>query len=194
MVHVVLTCEYFHVCCAGHYPMQVDMAYQIAQGMSYLESKNYIHRDLAARNILVGMHNTVKIADFGLARIITSEYIARAGAKFPIKWTAPEAALYSRFSNKSDVWSFGILMVELFTKGQKPYPAMNNAEALKRIEEGYRIPQPPGTPEPIYRMMRESWQEDPNNRPTFESLMYQLEDFVVNDKTYLEAVEALHVQ
>ncbi|UYV81745.1 hypothetical protein LAZ67_20002184 [Cordylochernes scorpioides] len=104
-------------------PSLIDMAAQIGSGMAYLESKQLIHRDLAARNILVGEHNVVKVADFGLARIIEdSEYTARQGAKFPIKWTAPEAALYGRFSIKSDVWSFGILLFELITHGQVPYP------------------------------------------------------------------------
>lgn len=101
----------------------IDMAAQIASGMAYLESQNYIHRDLAARNVLVGENNIVKIADFGLARIIKEdEYEARVGARFPIKWTAPEAANYSKFSIKSDVWSFGILLTELITYGRIPYP------------------------------------------------------------------------
>lgn len=99
------------------------MAAQIAAGMAYLESQNYIHRDLAARNVLVADGNVVKIADFGLARLIKEdEYEARIGARFPIKWTAPEAANYSKFSIKSDVWSFGILLTELVTYGRIPYP------------------------------------------------------------------------
>ena len=104
-------------------PQLIDMAAQIAAGMAYLESQNYIHRDLAARNVLVGENNVVKIADFGLARLIKEdEYEARVGARFPIKWTAPEAANYSKFSIKSDVWSFGILLTELVTYGRIPYP------------------------------------------------------------------------
>ena len=104
-------------------PQLIDMAAQIASGMAYLESQNYIHRDLAARNVLVGENNIVKIADFGLARLIKEdEYEARVGARFPIKWTAPEAANYSKFSIKSDVWSFGILLTELVTFGRIPYP------------------------------------------------------------------------
>lgn len=104
-------------------PQRIDIAAQIACGMAYLESQNYIHRDLAARNILVGEGNNVKIADFGLARVIKDdEYEARVGARFPIKWTAPEAANYNRFTIKSDVWSFGILLTEIVTFGRLPYP------------------------------------------------------------------------
>ena len=105
------------------YEKLMDMAIQIATGMSYLESKNYCHRDLAARNVLVGEKSVVKVADFGLARVIVErEYEARVGTRFPLKWTAPEALNYSKFSIKSDVWSFGILLTELITYGGAPYP------------------------------------------------------------------------
>lgn len=173
-------------------PQLIDMAAQIASGMAYLESQNYIHRDLAARNVLVGENNIVKIADFGLARIIKEdEYEARVGARFPIKWTAPEAANYSKFSIKSDVWSFGILLTELITYGRIPYPGMSNAEVLHQVEHGYRMPAPPNCPPALYEIMLECWHKDPMKRPTFETLQWKLEDFfTIEGSEYKEAAVA----
>jgi len=170
-------------------PQLIDMSAQIASGMAYLESQNYIHRDLAARNVLVGENNIVKIADFGLARLIKEdEYEARVGARFPIKWTAPEAANYSKFSIKSDVWSFGILLTELVTYGRIPYPGMTNAEVLHQVEHGYRMQAPQGCPPQLYDIMLECWHKDPMKRPTFETLQWQLEDFfTLSDSEYKEA-------
>ncbi|XP_060529879.1 tyrosine-protein kinase Src42A isoform X1 [Cylas formicarius] len=167
----------------------IDMAAQIAAGMAYLESQNYIHRDLAARNVLVADGNIVKIADFGLARLIKEdEYEARVGARFPIKWTAPEAANYSKFSIKSDVWSFGILLTELVTYGRIPYPGMTNAEVLHQVEHGYRMPAPPSCPPALYDIMLECWNRDPMRRPTFETLQWKLEDFfTMEGSEYKEA-------
>jgi len=170
-------------------PQLIDMSAQVAAGMAYLESQNYIHRDLAARNVLVGDNNIVKIADFGLARLIKEdEYEARVGARFPIKWTAPEAANYSRFSIKSDVWSFGILLTELVTYGRIPYPGMTNAEVLHQVEHGYRMQSPQGCPPALYDIMLECWHKDPMKRPTFETLQWKLEDFfTMSDSEYKDA-------
>ncbi|KAG7261434.1 hypothetical protein CRUP_015571 [Coryphaenoides rupestris] len=150
-------------------PQLVDMA---AQRM------NYIHRDLRAANILVGENLVCKIADFGLARLIEdNEYTARQGAKFPIKWTAPEAALYGRFTIKSDVWSFGILLTELITKGRVPYPGMNNREVLEQVERGYRMPCAPGCPASLHELMVQCWRREADERHTFEYLQSFLEDY-----------------
>ena len=162
-------------------PTLVDMAAQVASGMAFLEVQGYIHRDLAARNILVGDNYICKVADFGLARLIEdSEYTAHEGAKFPIKWTAPEAALYNRFTIKSDVWSFGILLTEIVTKGRIPYPGMTNAETIAQVERGYRMPQPPQCPEPLYQILLQCWNKDAEARPTFEYLQATLEDYFVS--------------
>ena len=163
-------------------PQLIDMGAQVAAGMAYLEEQNYIHRDLAARNILVSENLICKVADFGLARVIDEDiYEAHTGAKFPIKWTAPEAAMYNRFTIKSDVWSFGILLYELITYGRFPYPGMNNAQVLEALQAGYRMPCPMGCPEPLYEIMRECWRDDAASRPTFETLQWRLEEFFTAD-------------
>ena len=116
------------------------------------------------------------------------EYEARVGARFPIKWTAPEAANYNRFTIKSDVWSFGILLTEIVTHGRVPYPGMTNAEVLHQVENGYRMPEPQGCPAALYDIMNECWKKDENERPTFETLQWKLEEFfTMSGSEYNEA-------
>uniref|UniRef100_A0A663EC42 Tyrosine-protein kinase n=1 Tax=Aquila chrysaetos chrysaetos TaxID=223781 RepID=A0A663EC42_AQUCH len=158
-------------------PKLIDFSAQIAEGMAFIEKRNYIHRDLRAANILVSALLVCKIADFGLARVIEDEYMAREGAKFPIKWTAPEAVNYGSFTIKSDVWSFGILLTEIITYGRIPYPGMSSVEVIRALERGYRMPRTENCPEELYDIMMRCWKTKPEDRPTFEYMQSILEDF-----------------
>uniref|UniRef100_A0A673B8X6 Tyrosine-protein kinase n=1 Tax=Sphaeramia orbicularis TaxID=375764 RepID=A0A673B8X6_9TELE len=162
----------------------IEMAAQVASGMAYLELQNYIHRDLAARNVLVGENNVCKVADFGLARKENEMvYEAKEGTKFPVKWTAPEAIHDNKFTIKSDIWSFGILLYEIMTFGQMPYPAMTNYQVVQKVPQGYRMPCPPNCPKILYDIMTDCWKQNELDRPTFETLQWKLEDFFDMDVT-----------
>ncbi|KAM7147448.1 tyrosine-protein kinase Fer isoform 2-T4 [Molossus nigricans] len=153
----------------------VKFALDAASGMSYLESKNCIHRDLAARNCLVGENNVLKISDFGMSRQEDGGVYSSSGLKqIPIKWTAPEALNYGRYSSESDVWSFGILLWETFSLGVCPYPGMTNQQAREQVERGYRMSAPQHCPEDIFTLMMQCWDYKPENRPKFIELQKEL--------------------
>ncbi|XP_057593750.1 tyrosine-protein kinase Fer isoform X1 [Hippopotamus amphibius kiboko] len=153
----------------------VKFSLDAASGMAYLESKNCIHRDLAARNCLVGENNVLKISDFGMSRQEDGGVYSSSGLKqIPIKWTAPEALNYGRYSSESDVWSFGILLWETFSLGVCPYPGMTNQQAREQVERGYRMSAPQHCPEDIFKIMMKCWDYKPENRPKFTELQKEL--------------------
>ncbi|XP_044589788.1 tyrosine-protein kinase Fer isoform X1 [Cotesia glomerata] len=156
---------------------QLGMCRDAAAGMSYLESKFCIHRDLAARNCLVGYDSNVKISDFGMSRE-EEEYIVSDGMKqIPIKWTAPEALNFGKYTSLCDVWSYGVLVWEIFSKGGNPYSGMSNSQAREKIDAGYRLPSPDGTPEEVYRLMLRCWEYEPEKRPHFDQIYTIVETF-----------------
>uniref|UniRef100_A0A673Z5P1 Tyrosine-protein kinase n=1 Tax=Salmo trutta TaxID=8032 RepID=A0A673Z5P1_SALTR len=156
--------------CEGHNlksDMLVKMAENVASGMEYLESKKCIHRDLAARNCLVGEQSRVKISDFGMSREQQDGVYSAAGGlkQIPVKWTAPEALNYGRYSTESDVWSFGVLLWETFSRGVTPYTSMSNQQTRDEVEKGYRMLAPNSCPPDVYAIMCRCWQYDTRNRP-----------------------------
>ncbi|XP_049842972.1 tyrosine-protein kinase Fer isoform X3 [Schistocerca gregaria] len=153
----------------------LGMCRDTAAGMSYLESHNCIHRDLAARNCLIGQNNIVKISDFGMSRE-EEEYIVSDGMKqIPIKWTAPEALNFGKYTSLCDVWSYGILIWEIFSRGGVPYNGMSNSQAREKIDNGYRMPKPDGTPDEMYRLMLSCWEYKPEKRPHFDQILTVVE-------------------
>lgn len=151
---------------------QLDFARHVCKGMVFLETKNFVHRDLAARNVLISEDSIAKVSDFGLTREVISK---SEGTKLPVKWTSPEALRENKFSNKSDVWSFGILLWEVYSYGRVPYPRVPVEDVAQHVDKGYRMDSPDGCPENMYRIMHECWQKDPSLRPNFTRIERQVE-------------------
>ncbi|XP_078512121.1 receptor-type tyrosine-protein kinase FLT3 isoform X2 [Lissotriton helveticus] len=149
-------------------------SYQVAKGMEFLESKQCIHRDLAARNILVTHGKVVKICDFGLARDIMndSNYVVKGNARLPVKWMAPESLFDGIYTIKSDVWSYGIMLWEIFSLGVNPYPGMQvDGNFYKLLRNGFKMDQPYYATEEIYLVMQSCWSYASDRRPSFSQLV-----------------------
>ncbi|KAL8574212.1 hypothetical protein ACOMHN_066395 [Nucella lapillus] len=151
---------------------------QIADAMAYMEKENFIHRNLGARNILVGQQNKVKVAGFGMTRTKDDpDFNLRKGLKMAIKWMAPEVLSYNKHSTRADVWSFGVVLMEIFTYGKEPYEGMPSKEAFESVQQGYRMLRPDACPPEVYDVILSCWQTNCHSRPSFDFLNTFLNDY-----------------
>ena len=178
-----------------HFLDLVSLGVQIASGMAYLERQSYIHCDLAAYSVLVGEQKVCKIANFRKARRAAT-YKLPPRTQVPVRWTAPEVFNTNEYTIKSDVWSFGVVLHEIVTRGERPYNHMSNEETHKAVQSGYRMPRSEGCPQGLYEMMLKCWQEDPGTRLRFEAVEWQLEEFFISkcfeDRTYIAPFQMKH--
>uniref|UniRef100_A0A8C5GNP3 receptor protein-tyrosine kinase n=1 Tax=Gouania willdenowi TaxID=441366 RepID=A0A8C5GNP3_GOUWI len=172
----------------GQFPViqLVGMLRGIASGMRYLAEMSYVHRDLAARNILVNSNLVCKVSDFGLSRYLEDEdtsdptYTSSLGGKIPVRWTAPEAIAYRKFTSASDVWSYGIVTWEVMSYGERPYWDMSNQDVINAIEQDFRLPAPMDCPVVLHQLMLDCWQKDRNARPKFHDIVSMLDKMIRN--------------
>uniref|UniRef100_A0A8C2GNM5 Ephrin type-B receptor 3 n=1 Tax=Cyprinus carpio TaxID=7962 RepID=A0A8C2GNM5_CYPCA len=174
----------------------VGMLRGIASGMKYLSDMNYVHRDLAARNILVNSNLVCKVSDFGLSRFLEDDptdptYTSSLGGKIPIRWTAPEAIAYRKFTSASDVWSYGIVMWEVMSYGERPYWDMSNQDVINAVEQDYRLPPPMDCPTALHQLMLDCWVKERNLRPKFSQIVNTL-DKLIRNAASLKVVTSTH--
>ncbi|CAN9509344.1 unnamed protein product [Ophioblennius macclurei] len=149
----------------------LSMCLDVGEGMGHLEANSFIHRDLAARNCLVNDALVVKVSDFGMTRyVLDDQYTSSLGVRFPVKWSPPEVLNFRKYSSKSDVWSYGVLMWEVFTEGRMPFDKMTNSEVVSLVTQGHRLPRPQVATPTIYDIMQLCWQEKSEKRPSFSQL------------------------
>ncbi|XP_044230505.1 tyrosine-protein kinase receptor TYRO3 [Thunnus albacares] len=155
----------------------IQFMLDISRGMEYLSSRNIIHRDLAARNCMLDENMTVCVADFGLSKKIYSGDYYRQGSvsKLPVKWIALESLADNVYTTQSDVWAFGVTMWEIMTRGQTPYPGVENSEIYEFLIKGERLKKPADCRDDIYELMHSCWSPVPKCRPSFQHLVGQLE-------------------
>nr|XP_034335955.1 ephrin type-B receptor 1-B [Crassostrea gigas] len=160
----------------------VGMMRGIASGMRYLSNMGYVHRDLAARNILINDNLVCKVADFGLSREIdidtTDGAYTTKGGKIPVRWTAPEAIAFRKFTSASDVWSYGVVKWEVVSYGERPYWNWSNQDVIRAVDRGYRLPPPMDCPEALHQLMLDCWQKERGNRPKFDIIVKSLDKFI----------------
>lgn len=163
---VILSPEQFLACCL-----------QVAQGLRYLADLKFVHRDIAARNCLIDHNHIVKIADFGMSReVCAADYyrVSSAKACLPVRWMPPEALLYGKFTVKSDVWSYGVLMWEVYTYAHQPFSGISNYEVIDRIKEGQILECPDLCPASVYDIMKSCWTKVPRRRPTMATILVRM--------------------